>query len=217
MMARPRAISLRTSSGSIFSRLATKVISSVMTPLRARCICDMFLLPLAAADSASRFSIQLSRNAIEPPSARSQSGRAGRDQTSLLRVKTKYGIGVGWRQPRERGIRKRRREGSRGGKAERLEREGSKKTQLAKGKHARLRKSQKNRRGCEICVHWRDQRRLPLAERCTLTVAFVDPSGTISNIWAFSRNGFKTAGLNHSRSQPSSIAISRYLPGRIPL
>src|SRR5258708_29265641 len=67
MMARPRAISLRTSSGSIFSRLATKSISSLTTPLRARCICDMFLLPLAAAASDSRFSIQVSRNAIEPP------------------------------------------------------------------------------------------------------------------------------------------------------
>src|SRR5882724_6025726 len=88
VMARPRAISLRTSSGSIFSRLATKVISSVVTPLRARCICDMFLLPLAAADSVSRFSIQLSRNAIEPPVAQLiRTSRCG--QTSLLRVENK--------------------------------------------------------------------------------------------------------------------------------
>src|SRR6266853_1624352 len=36
MMARPRAISLRTSSGSIFSRPATKAISSVTTPWRAQ-------------------------------------------------------------------------------------------------------------------------------------------------------------------------------------
>ena len=35
MIARPRAISLRTSSGSIFSRRATYSISSVITPLRA--------------------------------------------------------------------------------------------------------------------------------------------------------------------------------------
>ena len=43
------AISLRTSSGSIFTRLATKNISSVTTPLRARCICDILRVPFAAA------------------------------------------------------------------------------------------------------------------------------------------------------------------------
>src|SRR5882757_738881 len=91
MMARPRAISLRTSSGSIFSRLATKSISSVTTPLRARCICDMFLLPLAAAASDSRFSIQVSRNAIEPPVCAAKPDH-GRRQRSVLQIKRKYGI-----------------------------------------------------------------------------------------------------------------------------
>ena len=35
MMARPRAISSRTNSGAMFSRSATKRISSVISPLRA--------------------------------------------------------------------------------------------------------------------------------------------------------------------------------------
>src|SRR6516162_3331079 len=36
-------------------------------PLRARCIWDMFLVPLPSACSLSRFSIQASRSAISPP------------------------------------------------------------------------------------------------------------------------------------------------------
>ena len=39
MISRPRAISLRTSSGSTFSRVATYAISSVTMPFRAKCIC----------------------------------------------------------------------------------------------------------------------------------------------------------------------------------
>src|SRR5579859_1680347 len=70
IIARPRAISLRTSSGSSFSRFATYCISSVITPCRARCICDMLRLPFFPAASASRFSIQLSRIAISPPKLR---------------------------------------------------------------------------------------------------------------------------------------------------
>src|ERR1700738_3348372 len=64
---RPRAISLRISSGSIFSRPATKRISSVITPRRAQCIWDILRLPFADDCSLSRFSIHLSRNAIIPP------------------------------------------------------------------------------------------------------------------------------------------------------
>src|SRR6266404_9669884 len=67
IIARPRATSLRTTSGSSFSRLATYSISSVITPSRARCICDMFRLPFAFACVASRFSTQLSRIAIKNP------------------------------------------------------------------------------------------------------------------------------------------------------
>jgi len=67
MMQRPRATSLRISSGSSFSRFAMYSISSVITPCRAKCICDTFLFPFASAAAASRFSIQLSRNPIEPP------------------------------------------------------------------------------------------------------------------------------------------------------
>src|SRR5712692_552821 len=67
IMQRPRATSLRISSASSFSRLATYCISSVITPCRAKFICDMFRLPFAFAASASRFSIQPSRNAITPP------------------------------------------------------------------------------------------------------------------------------------------------------
>src|SRR5690242_6991720 len=64
MMARPRATSLRTSSGSIFSRRATYSISSVITPCRAKCICEKLREPFAATLCANRFSIQGSRRAI---------------------------------------------------------------------------------------------------------------------------------------------------------
>src|SRR5437660_2610724 len=76
MIIRPRATSLRISSGSSFSRFATYSISSVITPCRAKCICETLRpldacvplpLLLAAATAASRFSIQLSRNPIKPP------------------------------------------------------------------------------------------------------------------------------------------------------
>src|SRR5580704_382834 len=67
MMQRPRATSLRISSGSSFSRLAMYSISSVMTPCRAKCICDILRFPFAVAARASLDSIQLSRIAIEPP------------------------------------------------------------------------------------------------------------------------------------------------------
>src|SRR6266568_3922616 len=62
--------------------------------------------------------------------------------------------------------------------------------------------------------HSRDQRGEFLVERCTFTVAFVDPSGTISKICAFSRNGFKTAGLAHSRSCPQQNWARRAAPVR---
>jgi len=65
-MARLRATSLRTNSGSSFSGLATYYISSVIAPSFARCICDMLRLPFALACAASRFSLQLSRNAMGP-------------------------------------------------------------------------------------------------------------------------------------------------------
>src|SRR6266849_7431724 len=67
MMQHPRATSLRISSGSSFSRFATYSISSLITPCRARCICETFLFPFAPAAAASLFSIQLSRSPIEPP------------------------------------------------------------------------------------------------------------------------------------------------------
>src|SRR5438445_1979541 len=67
MIIRPRATSLRINSGSSFSRLATYCISSVITPCRARCICDMLRLPFFPAASASLFSTQLSRIAINSP------------------------------------------------------------------------------------------------------------------------------------------------------
>src|SRR6266850_3198452 len=111
MMARPRAISLRTTSGSIFSRPATKAISSVITPWRAKCICETLrpspLLrtsdPFAAAVSANLFSIQPSRTPILPPeeiphagylsreanyrtAPRSQQPARTRDDGSLCRV-----------------------------------------------------------------------------------------------------------------------------------
>src|ERR1700746_982488 len=103
MMARPRAISLRTSSGSIFSRLATENISSLTTPLRARCFWDMFFELLAWAWSPSRFSIQVSRSGISPPRGvasdewRAVSKEAGRSRT-LARGKRDYRIGWGERQ-----------------------------------------------------------------------------------------------------------------------
>ena len=56
----PLAISTRTSSAGIFSRWATYAISSVTRPLRAKCICDMFVSPVRAA-SALRFTIQSAR------------------------------------------------------------------------------------------------------------------------------------------------------------
>src|SRR5580704_19091079 len=67
MMHRPRATSLRISSGSSFSRFAMYSISSVMTPCRAKCICDILRFPFAAAAFASLVSIQLSRSAMAPP------------------------------------------------------------------------------------------------------------------------------------------------------
>src|SRR6266404_4073869 len=77
MIIRPRATSLRINSGSSFSRFATYCISSVTTPCRAKCICETFRLPFACPDTgrapampASLFSIQLSRNAINPPQTR---------------------------------------------------------------------------------------------------------------------------------------------------
>src|SRR5665213_1710612 len=66
MMPRPRAISLRTSSGSIFSRRATYSISSVTIPFRAKCICVTLRPPFVPA-AASRFSIHTSRMVIGSP------------------------------------------------------------------------------------------------------------------------------------------------------
>jgi hypothetical protein len=66
----------------------------------------MLRVPLAVAASDSRFSIQVSRNAIRPPSECSpsgcQSGRSRRGQESVLRMKPKYGIGARPRQPKAR-------------------------------------------------------------------------------------------------------------------
>src|SRR5215475_1035680 len=86
MIRRPRATSLRTSSGSIFSRPATKRISSVTAPCRAKCICDMLRLPFSAAAASSLAFNQLSRNAIRPPQrAASETGqRASSDFAVLL-------------------------------------------------------------------------------------------------------------------------------------
>jgi len=53
--AAPRATSLRISPGSSFSRFAMYSISSVITPCRAKCICDTFLFPFASAAAASAF------------------------------------------------------------------------------------------------------------------------------------------------------------------
>src|SRR6266481_460078 len=91
IIARPRATSLRTTSGSSFSRLATYSISSVITPSRARCICDMFRLPFAFACAASRFSTQLSRIAINPPRTvlRVQPPKLSRNPRQLRTVRVK--------------------------------------------------------------------------------------------------------------------------------
>src|SRR6185437_5648146 len=70
MMARPRATSSRTSSGEIFSRSATYCISSVTTPLRAKCICEKFLAPPFIV--AERFSIHVSLSAISPHSKKAR-------------------------------------------------------------------------------------------------------------------------------------------------
>ena len=53
--------SSRTNSGVSFSRSATKSISSVTRPLRAKCICDMLLSPVPAASSRRR-AIHSARN-----------------------------------------------------------------------------------------------------------------------------------------------------------
>src|SRR5882762_2204637 len=79
MMARPRAISLRTNSGSIFSRPATKAISSVITPWRAKCICETLRDPFAAAVSVNLFSIQPSRIPILPPEEIPHTGYLSRE------------------------------------------------------------------------------------------------------------------------------------------
>jgi len=55
MIIRPRATSLRSSSGSSFSRLATYCISSVIAPCRARCICETLRFPFAPAAAAFPF------------------------------------------------------------------------------------------------------------------------------------------------------------------
>src|ERR1700733_12082879 len=60
MMRRPAAISSRTSSAEIFSRLATYTISSVVFPWRAKCICDRLESPESAA-SCLRFTIHSAR------------------------------------------------------------------------------------------------------------------------------------------------------------
>ncbi len=56
----PLAISERTSSGEIFSLCATKAISSVILPRRAKCIWLMFQSPVRAASSL-RLTIQSAR------------------------------------------------------------------------------------------------------------------------------------------------------------
>ena len=62
MIMRPAAISSRTNSGASFSTCATYAISSVIVPLRAKCIWLMLLSPLRAA-SARRFAIHSARGA----------------------------------------------------------------------------------------------------------------------------------------------------------
>src|SRR6202030_2959023 len=49
------------------SRSATYCISSVITPRRAKCICDILGFPFVAAASASRFSIQSARTVMQYP------------------------------------------------------------------------------------------------------------------------------------------------------
>src|SRR6202142_968769 len=85
MMARPRATSLRIRSGASFSRLATYSISSVMTPCRAKCICEKFFpLPFEdAAAAAVRFSIHSSRNAIKPPDRARRHKKPRRDSAII--------------------------------------------------------------------------------------------------------------------------------------
>src|SRR5882762_11535736 len=109
MMARPRAISLRTSSGSSFSRPATKAISSVITPWRAKCICETLrpspLLrtsdPFAAAVSFNRFSIQPSRTPILPPEEIPRAGHLSRDANyRTARPERQQGYD-GWLQVRD--------------------------------------------------------------------------------------------------------------------
>src|SRR5258705_7947656 len=56
---------------------------------------------------------------------------------------------------------------------------------------------------------------LLLLRGCTFTVTFFASPGAISIPSACSRNGLRTAGLDHSKLQPFSIAISKYLPGRM--
>jgi hypothetical protein len=63
MIARPIATSLRTNSGSTFSRIAQNRISSVMMPLRAKCICEA--LPDASI-WARRASTQAARRLGKP-------------------------------------------------------------------------------------------------------------------------------------------------------
>src|SRR5271170_7358818 len=60
MISRPAAISSRISATGSFSRSATKAISSVTWPRRAKCICDMLLSPVRAA-SSFRFTIHSAR------------------------------------------------------------------------------------------------------------------------------------------------------------
>src|SRR6266404_5704437 len=56
MIMRPRATSSRTKVGSRRSRRATYSISSVITPARAKCICEKFWSPACAARSRRRAS-----------------------------------------------------------------------------------------------------------------------------------------------------------------
>src|SRR5271166_6630185 len=65
MIMRPAATSSRMSSGASCSRSATKTISSVSRPLRAKCICDMLVSPLRAA-SSRRFVIHSARGLGTP-------------------------------------------------------------------------------------------------------------------------------------------------------
>src|SRR6266849_1899023 len=100
MMQRPRATSLRMNSGSSRSRLAMYCISSVITPCRARCICDMFRFPLAVAAAASLFSIQLSRNPMISSPSYSRSAAQPKKHVSF-NVNLDYGTGPPKQQPGE--------------------------------------------------------------------------------------------------------------------